>query len=153
MHIASESSFLMAPSELAQIPVTQPKLMLNSESITCPHCACSLVDIEIPVENRKYYGNKTHFSRVIGMSSLWFDRMLAYKCPDCDNVDVIPGLEDMWRKDQAMNDRYAAKHTAMADNAVDKLRLPGCARDKQIVIREHEAEHLADSIESSRARA
>lgn len=47
----------------------------------CPHCGTELRGAEIPEENRKYYGGKTHASRRIGI--IINDRVDHWQCPDC----------------------------------------------------------------------
>lgn len=90
------------------VPAT-PKLMLNPKMEVCSHCAASLIAMEIPVCDREAYipmgqtddGQFLFFSKVVGHSSMLFDRILAYECPFCNNIDVIPGMEKMWAEDQA----------------------------------------------------
>jgi predicted RNA-binding Zn-ribbon protein involved in translation (DUF1610 family) len=95
-----------------------PKPLLCLDSKECPHCGFNLVAQEIPAESRHLYipmeknrltgryengkddGRKMHFSHVIAVSSLVFDRTLAYSCPECKEVDVIPGCEAMMQADQ-----------------------------------------------------
>jgi hypothetical protein len=84
-------------------------MKLNSRAQTCPHCDTSLVARKIPQQDRHLYlppgveddGRFLFYSRVVGMSSLWFDRILAYKCPFCEAIDVVPGCESMWAQDLA----------------------------------------------------
>ena len=47
----------------------------------CPHCGINLVGEPIPYASRELYGNKTHFTRLIGVSN--GDTIKYYKCPDC----------------------------------------------------------------------
>jgi hypothetical protein len=76
---------------------------------TCPHCGTNLVASQIPAANRKYYlpqgtpddGRELLYYRTIGISSVIFDRILAYTCPDCKAIDVIPGCESMFEADRA----------------------------------------------------
>lgn len=49
----------------------------------CPKCQADLQGDEIPEESRHLYGG-THFRRVIGISSRELDRVIAWRCPDCD---------------------------------------------------------------------
>lgn len=49
----------------------------------CPHCGADLRGDEIPEESRESFGNLTHFSRKIGIYSMWADRVVRYRCPDC----------------------------------------------------------------------
>jgi hypothetical protein len=82
---------------------------LHGNSEVCPHCMADLVHSVIPEADRHYYmpldmpddGRRLVFLRVIGMSSLLFDRILAWRCPDCAVTDVIPGYEAKWAKEQA----------------------------------------------------
>ena len=74
----------------------------------CPHCGTNLVASEIPAEHRHFYlpqgtpddGRELLYYRTIGISSVKFDRTLAYTCPDCKAVDVIPGCESMFEADR-----------------------------------------------------
>jgi hypothetical protein len=49
----------------------------------CPFCNANLQGEPIPKELRKHYGNSTHGSRKIGISSLEQDRVIKWECPDC----------------------------------------------------------------------
>lgn len=49
----------------------------------CPKCDDDFTGKPIPEESRDAYGGATNFSRVIGISSLEHDRLVAWKCPDC----------------------------------------------------------------------
>lgn len=71
---------------------------LHYRSTICPHCDACLVGPEIPKESREHYGKETNFSRIIGMSSLWYDCLYGYQCPDCGKMDLIKGREYMWDK-------------------------------------------------------
>jgi len=51
----------------------------------CPHCKVSLQGDLIPMEHREYYGNNTHFSRLISVYDHNEDRSVAYRCPDCEH--------------------------------------------------------------------
>lgn len=84
--------------------MNQPKGMLHLHSQTCPHCNANLVAQEITGSSRHLYlpldtpddGRFLFYSHLIGISSIWHDRILAYTCPFCDETDVIPGLEAYW---------------------------------------------------------
>lgn len=49
----------------------------------CPFCNSNLQGKPIPQEFRKHYGNSTHFTRKIGISSIEEDRVTKWECPDC----------------------------------------------------------------------
>lgn len=49
----------------------------------CPYCGADLQGDPIPKEWQRHYGNATHFSRKIGISSLEEDRVIKWQCPDC----------------------------------------------------------------------
>lgn len=104
-----------------------PKLLLTMESQACPHCKTSLIAQVIPQGSRHLYlgfeyqmgengkltpvpkqddGRFMFYSHVIGMSSMLFDRTLAFTCPFCKTTDIIPGLEEAWVEEQA----YWAEH-------------------------------------------
>lgn len=91
---------------------------LHYGSKECPHCHESLVGPEIKQENRHCYigfekdpdggrwpvpkkddGRPMFYSNIIGMSSMLFDRILAYKCPHCGALDVISGMEGEWQEE------------------------------------------------------
>lgn len=93
---------------------TKVKQMLNGTQETCPHCEESLIKCEIPDADRHHFiaegeednGEPIYFFHTIAVSSLIFDRILAWKCPFCETIDVIPGMEEKWNEDV----RYWAKH-------------------------------------------
>jgi hypothetical protein len=99
------------------LPVNGPKVTRLFQGLAaCPHCNANLIASEIPAESRRYYmtPGKEHdrplyFYRLIGQSSMLFDRVLAWTCPDCKVTDVIPGCEEMWEKDQAYWAEYEAR--------------------------------------------
>lgn len=47
----------------------------------CPHCGVSLIGEPIPEDQLKYYGNRTHWRREIGIVEN--DRVVEWQCPDC----------------------------------------------------------------------
>lgn len=52
----------------------------------CPN-GCDLTGEPIPQEyiDKGYYGNHTHYSRMIGVEVPWvYDGVLYWKCPDCN---------------------------------------------------------------------
>ena len=51
----------------------------------CPKCKASMQGGEIPKQLRESgaYGNKTHWSRVIGITDTRLDRITVWQCPDC----------------------------------------------------------------------
>jgi hypothetical protein len=54
----------------------------------CRFCGSDLRGPEIPEDDRKHYGGKTHFSRVIGVeygygSPFRYDGVSEWRCPDC----------------------------------------------------------------------
>lgn len=90
---------------------------LHHNCETCPHCSANLIASEIPKEHRPHYlgyhkdpktgkyvenedhGRPMYYYRMIGLSSWKYDRTLAYQCPDCKAIDVIPGCERMYEDD------------------------------------------------------
>jgi hypothetical protein len=115
---------------------------LWSHAASCPHCNANLIQSEIPQADRHNYlpmvkdettgrfvdgsddGRKLYFYRIIGMSSMLFDRVLAWSCPDCKVTDVIPGMEAKWAEEQAYwAERGAAAARRMQDatnKAIDR---------------------------------
>ena len=61
----------------------------------CPKCGADWFGSKIPEESRKYHGEKTHFSRVIGIEdSKRYDGVSWWKCPDCNTAwDRFTGEE------------------------------------------------------------
>ena len=58
------------------------------ETQVCPRCNADLKGALIPVECKDYYGNETHFSRLIGVeysyvSPYRYDGVSEWLCPDC----------------------------------------------------------------------
>jgi rubrerythrin len=51
---------------------------------TCPNCHADFLGEPIPEKNRQYFGNATHFLRVIGIYDRNLDRTTHWKCPDCN---------------------------------------------------------------------
>lgn len=51
----------------------------------CPLCSADLRGKPIPQKHidKGYYGDATHFSRVIGIYDQASDRTVAWRCPDC----------------------------------------------------------------------
>ena len=52
----------------------------------CPHCGASFQGDPVQEKDRKYFGDITHFSRLIGYFNLYTDRTEQYICPDCRYV-------------------------------------------------------------------
>jgi hypothetical protein len=48
----------------------------------CPHCGVSLIDDEIEPSRRKYFGGRTHYSKLIAVDI--DDRIDHYVCPKCE---------------------------------------------------------------------
>lgn len=53
----------------------------------CPNCGANLDGGPVPQEyvDKGYYREGTRWSRVIGISDLKKDRIVAWLCPDCDH--------------------------------------------------------------------
>ncbi|KZZ85888.1 hypothetical protein [Bacillus sp. SJS] len=49
----------------------------------CPYCKADLQGEPIPKESQQVYGS-SHFTRKIGISSIEDDRIIKWKCPDCN---------------------------------------------------------------------
>lgn len=56
----------------------------------CPACQVSWQGEPIPAKHAEYYGDATHFSRVIRVEygldipqQYWYDGTSEYRCPDC----------------------------------------------------------------------
>lgn len=49
----------------------------------CPYCNGDLQGELIPKQSQKAYST-THFTRKIGITSIEADRILKWKCPDCN---------------------------------------------------------------------
>jgi transposase-like protein len=56
---------------------------LKHDSDTCPYCAADF----------RYVANGIQYSRLIGISSLQRDCIVAWKCPDCGKED-----ERVWQR-------------------------------------------------------
>ncbi len=58
---------------------------LDEDSKSCPICGESFVGKEIPKEYLHYYGNKTHYSKIIGIEiPHLYDCCIMWKCGDCE---------------------------------------------------------------------
>lgn len=56
----------------------------------CPHCGENLVGDEIAPSQREFFGERTHFSKLIGISN--GDSVMYYECPKCGGrVERGPG--------------------------------------------------------------
>jgi hypothetical protein len=49
----------------------------------CPRCLADLTGEPIPEEHRRYFGNATHFSKVLGGYDRNVDRVTGWLCPEC----------------------------------------------------------------------
>jgi hypothetical protein len=49
----------------------------------CPECGISLRGEPIPLKDREFFGNETHFNRVIGIYERQLDKTIIWLCPDC----------------------------------------------------------------------
>ena len=49
----------------------------------CPSCKANLRGKPIPEKYQQYYGNLTHYSRLISVYDENRDCTIAWKCPDC----------------------------------------------------------------------
>lgn len=56
--------------------------MKNSKE-NCSHCNADLQGAPIPKQQQSSY-NSTHFTRKIGISNIEKDRIVKWKCPDCN---------------------------------------------------------------------
>lgn len=56
---------------------------MNDNKEFCPHCNANLQGEPIPEESQKHY-KSTHFTRKIGITSVEADRILRWRCPDCN---------------------------------------------------------------------
>ncbi len=56
-----------------------------SDPTSCPSCRTSFTGEPIPQEyiDAGYYGDKTHYSSVIGQYDLYEDRITSWQCPLC----------------------------------------------------------------------
>lgn len=56
---------------------------MNCYKDECPYCKSNLQGEPIPKKSHETYG-ATHFTRKIGITSIDRDRLLKWKCPDCN---------------------------------------------------------------------
>lgn len=49
----------------------------------CPKCNGDWQGEPIPEERSKYFGGRTHFSRLTGIYFPEYDRTMVWRCPDC----------------------------------------------------------------------
>lgn len=57
---------------------------LDEDSKECPICQSSFVGKEIPHEHRHYYGEKTNYSKLIGIDlPHLYDGIIMWTCPNC----------------------------------------------------------------------
>ena len=67
--------------------MTRTRARLHQDSTTCPHCEANLQGAEIPEKDRYAFGGKTHYSRLIAVEILGYDRVTHWRCPDCGAED------------------------------------------------------------------
>ena len=80
----------------------KPRRAARIDPSHCPLCNADLQGDEIPQKIRgQYERGKTHFSRVIWISSMARDAGIAYQCPDCTHQWAIPGREDWFAEHKA----------------------------------------------------
>lgn len=51
-----------------------------AELTNCPHCGENLVGDEIEPSRREWFGNRTHYSKLVGING---DSVMFYECPKC----------------------------------------------------------------------
>jgi transposase-like protein len=56
---------------------------LKANKEYCPYCNSDLQGEPIPEQSQKAYG-ATHFTRKLGITSIEGDRIIMWKCPDCN---------------------------------------------------------------------
>jgi predicted RNA-binding Zn-ribbon protein involved in translation (DUF1610 family) len=56
---------------------------VTEDTESCPACGADWRDEPIPENIRHHYGDRTHFSRRIGIYDMGSDRTVAWRCPDC----------------------------------------------------------------------
>lgn len=56
---------------------------MKENKVSCPHCKANLQGERITKEKQELYG-ATHFIRKIGIYDLLKDRIVKWKCPDCE---------------------------------------------------------------------
>lgn len=72
---------------------------------TCPKNGCDLRDEPIPQEyiDKGYYGDSTHYSRLIGYDGSYhgiYDGVIIWMCPDCGHA--WPRFKEGYRYDAAL---------------------------------------------------
>ena len=59
--------------------------MTKNEYDFCPNCKIDLRGEPIPEKYKEFYEESvTHYSRLIGVYDLKQDRVVLWKCPDCN---------------------------------------------------------------------
>lgn len=67
----------------------------------CPHCHADLRDKPIPEEDKKFFGDKEYFSRLIGIEDDSYDGVSYWCCPECWTVwNRFTGVIDTKMKDE-----------------------------------------------------
>lgn len=64
------------------------KIRVNDSTRYCPECKADWQGTPIPEKSRTFYGNHTHFSRLIGIELPYdhpkrYDGVSYWQCPDC----------------------------------------------------------------------
>lgn len=121
---------------------------LTGKSEVCPHCAADLVaGLITDPKTRQYYlpiptghkfgtlipddGRRLVYLKVIGQSSLLYDKVLAWTCPECGTTDIIPGYEEEYAREQEFLKTFEEDRARMAfdrDNPGDASTAQ-CHRD------------------------
>jgi len=51
--------------------------------VSCSECKASFVAEKIPKGSKEFYGDYTHFSRLVGIYDVNLDRTVYFQCPEC----------------------------------------------------------------------
>ena len=57
-------------------------MKVTADTNRCPACGSCWLGLPIPQKDRHLFG-QTHFSRLVGISDLGKDCVVAWRCPDC----------------------------------------------------------------------
>ena len=60
---------------------------MTGDETRCPECGASWIGEPIPLADRHHFGDKAHFSRIIGVEyPERYDGVWEWQCPDCGAV-------------------------------------------------------------------
>ena len=78
----------------------------------CVECGYSFKGEKIPKGSQEFYGNHTHFSKMVGVYDIDLDRTVYFQCPECNahydrNYNITSTKEPYAKKSRRSEKRLA----------------------------------------------